>query len=303
MKYFLLYIKETLRFVLKPMSFLPAIMMMCIIFMLSSQEGTTSSQLSYKVGVQIFTVTNKVLDKGWSDAHIDQLSTKYQYYVRKTAHYTEYFLLGVSVAFPLYVYGIRGMKLIIFAGLFCFGYASLDEFHQSFVHGRGPSPKDVMIDSCGALTGIILTRIVGWTGRMTIFKPLSNHKDEDTNKDKGKRKNKKLPQKPLIKSYFGDVISMPAPPAKDTTLNIKIDKQKKARLEELYANHGMTIEDAVDVFFEKTLTEGRIPFNTMSSKYNKDNITSINKSKNMMPQKAESRYYDSAKEMYNKPEF
>ena len=138
---------------------------------------------------------------------------------------------------------------------------------------------------------------------MTIFKPLSNHKDEDTNKDKGKRKNKKLPQKPLIKSYFGDVISMPAPPAKDTTLNIKIDKQKKARLEELYANHGMTIEDAVDVFFEKTLTEGRIPFNTMSSKYNKDNITSINKSKNMMPQKAESRYYDSAKEMYNKPEF
>ena len=303
MKYFLLYIKETLRFVLKPMSFLPAIMMMCIIFMLSSQEGTTSSRLSYKVGVQIFTVTNKVLDKGWSDAHIDQLSTKYQYYVRKTAHYTEYFLLGVSVAFPLYVYGIRGMKLIIFAGLFCFGYASLDEFHQSFVHGRGPSPKDVMIDSCGALTGIILTRIVGWTGRMTIFKPLSNHKDEDTNKDKGKRKNKKLPQKPLIKSYFGDVISMSALSAKDTTLNIKIDKQKKARLEELYANHGMTIEDAVDVFFEKTLTEGRIPFNTMSSKYNKDNITSINKSKNMVPQKAESRYYDSAKEMYNKPEF
>ncbi|WP_197020924.1 VanZ family protein [Butyrivibrio sp. LB2008] len=303
MKYFLLYIKETLRFVLKPMSFLPAIMMMCIIFMLSSQEGTTSSQLSYKVGVQIFTVTNKVLDKGWSDAHIDQLSTKYQYYVRKTAHYTEYFLLGVSVAFPLYVYGVRGMKLIIFAGLFCFGYASLDEFHQSFVHGRGPSPKDVMIDSCGALTGIILTRIVGWTGRMTIFKPLSNHKDEDTNKDKGKRKNKKIHQKPLIKSYFGDVISMSALPAKDTTLNIKIDKQKKARLEELYANHGMTIEDAVDVFFEKTLTEGRIPFNTMSSKYNKDNITSINKSKNMVPQKAESRYYDSAKEMYNKPKF
>ncbi|MBR4639824.1 MAG: VanZ family protein [Butyrivibrio sp.] len=182
MKYFLLYIKETLRFVLKPMSFLPAIMMMCIIFMLSSQEGTTSSQLSYKVGVKIFTVTNKVLDKGWSEERIDQLSTKYQYYVRKTAHFTEYFLLGVSVAFPLYVYGVRGMKLIFFAGLFCVGYASLDEFHQSFVHDRGPSPKDVMIDSSGAITGIILTRIVGWTGRMTIFKPLSNHKDEDRGK-------------------------------------------------------------------------------------------------------------------------
>ena len=182
MKYFLLYIKETLRFVLKPMSFTPAIMMMCIIFMLSSQEGPTSSQLSYKVGVKIFTIANKTLDKGWSDAHIDELSRKYQYYVRKTAHFTEYFFLGISVAFPLYVYGVRGMKLIFFAGLFCIGFASLDEYHQSFVHGRGPSPKDVVIDSCGAIPGIILTRIVGWTGRMTIFKPLSNHKDEDPGK-------------------------------------------------------------------------------------------------------------------------
>ena len=303
MKYFLLYIKETLRFVLKPMSFLPAIMMMCIIFMLSSQEGTTSSRLSYKVGVQIFTVTNKVLDKGWSDAHIDQLSTKYQYYVRKTAHYTEYFLLGVSVAFPLYVYGVRGMKLIIFAGLFCFGYASLDEFHQSFVHGRGPSPKDVMIDSCGALTGIILTRIVGWTGRMTIFKPLSNHKDEDTNKYKGKRKNKKIPQKLLIKSYFSDAISMPETFATDTTLNIKIDKQKKVRLEEIYGNHGMTLEDAVDVFFEKSLEEGRMPFNAIPSKYYKNTITSINDAKNIIPGKAESKTYGSVKELYDKREF
>ena len=161
---------------------MPAIIMMYIIFMLSAQEGPTSSQLSYKVGVKIFTIANKALDKGWSEDHIDELSTKYQYYVRKTAHFTEYFFLGVSVAFPLYVYGVRGMKLIFFAGFFCIGFASLDEYHQSFVHGRGPSPKDVIIDSCGAIPGIIITRIVGWTGRMTIFKPLSNHKDDNRRK-------------------------------------------------------------------------------------------------------------------------
>ena len=184
MKYFLLYIKETLRFVLKPMSFMPAIIMMCLIYTLSAQEGNTSSQLSYKVGVKIFTFANEKLDKGWSEEKISDLSMHYQYYVRKTAHFTEYFFLGVSVAFPLYVYGVRGMLLVFLAGLFCAGFAGFDEYHQSFVAGRGPSPKDVVIDCCGAFPGIILTRIVGWTGRMTIFRPLSNHKDDADNKKK-----------------------------------------------------------------------------------------------------------------------
>ena len=53
MKYFLLYIKQTLRFVLKPMSFVPAIIMMCLIFNFSDQTADTSSALSYKVGVEV----------------------------------------------------------------------------------------------------------------------------------------------------------------------------------------------------------------------------------------------------------
>ncbi|MBR4832131.1 MAG: VanZ family protein [Butyrivibrio sp.] len=186
MKYFWLYIKETLRFVLKPMSFLPAIIMMCLIFMLSSQEGDASSQLSYKVGVKIFTYANETLDKGWSQEKIENLSLDYQYYVRKAAHFTEYFLLAVSVAFPLYVYRVRGVLLVFLAGIICVAYAGLDEYHQSFVAGRGPQLKDVFIDSCGSFVGIIVTRIVGWTGRMTIFAPLSSHKDDDDKQEQKK---------------------------------------------------------------------------------------------------------------------
>lgn len=188
MKYFLMYIKQTLRFVLKPLSFTPAIIMMCIIFMFSSQEGTTSSQLSYKVGIKVFSFANEKLDKGWSKEHIEDLSESSQFYVRKTAHFTEYFLLAVSVAFPLYVYGVRGLWLVFTAGIFCAGFACLDEYHQSFVSGRSPSKRDVLIDCCGVLPGIILTRIIGWTGRMTIFKPLSNSEELDKNRKKGKRR-------------------------------------------------------------------------------------------------------------------
>jgi VanZ family protein len=189
MKYFLLYIKQTLRFVLKPLSFVPAIIMMCLIFMFSEQEGDQSSQLSYQVGVTVFTVANETFDKGWTRQHIEKLSETMQFYIRKTAHFTEYFLLAVSVAFPLYVYGIRGISLVLLAGAFCIGFAGLDEYHQSFVDGRSPQKRDVFIDSCGVMVGIMVTRIVGWTGRMTIFKPLSNHSEkEDSGAGRKKRR-------------------------------------------------------------------------------------------------------------------
>ena len=175
MKYFLLYIKETLRFVLKPLSFVPAIIMMCLIFSFSAQNSDDSSRLSYEVGIRFFDFTNETFDRGWSDEHIEQLSQVSQYYIRKTAHFTEYFVLAVTVAFPLYVYGMRGIWLIIFAGGFCVCFAGLDEYHQSFVAGRSPQIKDVFIDSSGVILGVIITRIVGWTGRMTIFRLLSNN--------------------------------------------------------------------------------------------------------------------------------
>ncbi len=181
MKYFLLYIKETLRFVLKPLSFVPAIIMMCLIFGFSDQDATTSSALSYKVGVEVLTMTNDVLDKGWTPSHIRELSERYQHYIRKAAHFTEYLLLGITVAFPLYVYGLRGIPLVLLAGMICVGYAYLDEYHQSFISGRSPSKKDVLIDSCGSFVGIIFTRIIGWTGRMTIFRPLSYNEEEKEN--------------------------------------------------------------------------------------------------------------------------
>ncbi|WP_256374490.1 VanZ family protein [Butyrivibrio sp. MC2021] len=171
------------------MSFVPAIIMMCLIFMFSEQDGYESSRLSYEVGVKVLTVANDTLDKGWTVEHIHQLSEDLQFYIRKTAHFTEYFLLAVSVAFPLYVYGVRGLWLVFCAGSFCIAFACLDEYHQTFVGGRSPQKKDVFIDSCGVMLGVIVTRIVGWTGRMTIFKPLSNHREKAG--EKGRKKNVK----------------------------------------------------------------------------------------------------------------
>ena len=71
--------------------------------------------------------------------------------------------MAVAVSFPLYVYGVRGIWLMFLAGAICVGFAGLDEYHQSFVSNRGPSVKDVGIDSIGAGVGILLVQAFCWS--------------------------------------------------------------------------------------------------------------------------------------------
>lgn len=165
--------KTFLRVILKPMSFLPAILVMVLIFRFSAQTGTESAKLSLKVSRYVVSGTEHCFGIRFTEEQIEQAVEQIHYYVRKLAHMGIYFILAVSVAFPLYVYGVRGIWLMLVAGLICVGYAGFDEYHQSFVAGRGPSVKDVGIDSIGIFLGIIFTRIIGWTGRMTLFRPLS----------------------------------------------------------------------------------------------------------------------------------
>lgn len=148
---------------LKPLSFLPALLIMYMIFSFSSQTGTESSQLSYKVSQKLVQVGAVILDRDLSDAEINMYAEKYHGPVRKLAHMTEYCVLAVSLSIPLYAYGVRGIWLVLLAGFICVGFAATDEYHQSYVAGRGPSVKDVCIDSIGAFIGIIGTRIIGWS--------------------------------------------------------------------------------------------------------------------------------------------
>ncbi len=160
------------RFILKPLSFVPALLIMYFIYSFSAQDGTTSSQLSFSVSQKVVVTVDRVFDFGLSMEQIEQGIDKIHYYIRKTAHFTEYFILAVALSLPLYVYGIRGIWLVLTAQILCTGFACLDEYHQLFVMGRGASVKDVLIDSLGALTGIVCTRIIGYIFRKSFFDPL-----------------------------------------------------------------------------------------------------------------------------------
>ena len=168
--------KIFLRALLKPLSFLPALFMMYVIYYLSGQDGVTSAGLSLKVSIKVVELASEIFDHPLSTEELMQYADLIHFLIRKCAHVTLYFLLAVSVSFPLYVYGLRGIPLMLVAGAFCIAFACGDEYHQSLVEGRGPSKRDVMIDSIGVFFGILTVRIVGFVGRKTIFKFLSRSK-------------------------------------------------------------------------------------------------------------------------------
>ena len=118
---------------LKPLSFLPALLMMYLIFSFSAQTGEVSGELSYKISYKIAETKSEVLHENKDSYELSYEADNIHFYVRKAAHMTEYFLLAVAVSFPLYVYRIRGIWLFFLAGIFCVGFAGLDEYHQSFV--------------------------------------------------------------------------------------------------------------------------------------------------------------------------
>lgn len=154
--------KHIIIFFLKPLSFLPALAMMYVIYGFSAQDGNVSGNLSYQVSYKIVEIGNEILDKGLDETQIADYADQIGYPVRKLAHMTEYFLLAVAVSFPFYVYGLRGFPLMLVAGFICVAFAAGDEYHQSFVAGRGPSVKDVGIDSIGAFFGIMTVQIICW---------------------------------------------------------------------------------------------------------------------------------------------
>ena len=72
--------------------------------------------------------------------------------LRKLAHFSEFTALGICLA---WLHGMlqKGMIRPFFWGALV---ATVDETIQRFVPDRGPSIRDVCIDSAGVLTGIIL---------------------------------------------------------------------------------------------------------------------------------------------------
>ena len=129
------------------------VLWMALIFSFSNQKDVDSSKISDgfidRTVIKIYKVFNENITKEKESEIIE----KYTYPIRKLAHYTLYFVLGILSFLVVKDYSIN-KKLIIYSLLICFLYACSDEFHQLFIIGRSASIKDVIIDTFGSFCSI-----------------------------------------------------------------------------------------------------------------------------------------------------
>ena len=128
-----------------------AIAMVALIWGNSLVPGTGSSSISLSVMEAVHGALRALgLPYEWVTNFI----------VRKTAHFTEYAVLGIltSQAFdPQHAVCTRTISITALA---CVLVPSIDETIQLFVSGRSGQVTDVFLDCCGAATGILLRSLV-----------------------------------------------------------------------------------------------------------------------------------------------
>jgi VanZ family protein len=83
------------------------------------------------------------------------------HFIRKTGHVAEYFILSLLLLRGIRA-GQRGARLAwaVVAIVIVAAYASLDEFHQSFVPGRTAAVSDVLLDTAGGIAAQVVVALV-----------------------------------------------------------------------------------------------------------------------------------------------
>ena len=139
------------------LSLLLVVAVMVMIYCFSAQTGAESGAMSGRITMWIL----NLVVPGFGDFSPEKqevIRSTVSFVVRKLAHFSEYALLGFSLM--LHIAQIEKKIAVRLPWLWSWVvgtlYAASDEFHQGFVAGRGPSLRDVMIDSSGVIAGTLL---------------------------------------------------------------------------------------------------------------------------------------------------
>ena len=139
------------------LSLLLVIAVMVMIYCFSAQTGAESGAMSGKITTWVLSLVIPDF-ANFAPEKQEAIRSTVGLIVRKLAHFSEYALLGFSLM--LHIAQIQKKISVRLPWLWAWAvgtiYAASDEFHQGFVAGRGPSVRDVMIDSAGVIAGTIL---------------------------------------------------------------------------------------------------------------------------------------------------
>ena len=126
------------------------ISIMAGISLFSSQTAQESDHLSKNIAKEIV-VQLGILTEEEAKKDADGIISQVNHIIRKLAHFTIYFLLGLILYIVIYNNIYKPFFTLLIAWTISTIYAGFDEYHQTFVSGRGGQIRDIIIDSSGAL--------------------------------------------------------------------------------------------------------------------------------------------------------
>lgn len=133
-----------------------AILWMGLISFFSHQPATDSDKVSNGIIDKIVDTVEIISGHKFNDKELEIISEYLIFPVRKLAHFTLYFILGILIYNVINLYSTNNKKILLISILLCIIYACSDEIHQLFVPGRSGELRDVLIDSIGSILGIII---------------------------------------------------------------------------------------------------------------------------------------------------
>lgn len=131
---------------------------MIVIFMFSQQNAVKSQNTSDKISEKIVDTASVVTNKKITEPKKKDIIKDMRFIIRKTAHFTLYFILAILIYLLLNEFNISKKNILVI--LICLIYAISDELHQLFISERTGKIFDVLIDTTGAFVGIILCNII-----------------------------------------------------------------------------------------------------------------------------------------------
>ena len=133
--------------------------MMAVIFWFSREPAARSDRRSGEVSQVVVDVAYPDYPQ-YSEEKQKTVFNQVQHIVRKCAHFTEYAMLGLLMRLCLESWVGRRKWLIPVSWLGGTLYAVTDELHQLQIDGRSGQWTDVLLDSAGVLTGVLIISLV-----------------------------------------------------------------------------------------------------------------------------------------------
>lgn len=127
------------------------------LFSFSNQQGESSSSKSKKVSEIIVNIID--IKHEYNEETRKQIVFGIEPYIRKIAHFSLYALGGILLMNAVRLFLLKeNIQILISSGIGIL-YAMIDEIHQLVIPGRSGKITDVLIDSLGILTGIMVFMI------------------------------------------------------------------------------------------------------------------------------------------------